>query len=67
MKKHQDLVSHTIRFPSKLHRKLSESASSHLPPRSFNSEILTRLFNSFKHTDLSVRLAKLEQNFGQQK
>ena len=41
-------VSINLRLPADLHKKLVEAGASNSPPSSLNSEILSRLFESFE-------------------
>jgi DNA repair ATPase RecN len=54
-------VSINLRLPADLHQKLAEAAASGAPPNSLNSEILSRLFDSFEAEE---RLSGLETQLG---
>ena len=54
-------VSINLRLPADLHKELVEAAASSSPANSLNSEILSRLFESFEDVaELETRLSNLE-------
>ena len=57
-------ISINLRLPVDLHKKLVEAAASSSPTNSLNSEILSRLFESFELAGLEARIEKLEQKMG---
>ena len=64
-KRAKTVVSINLRLPADLHRKLVEEAASRSPVSSLNSEILSRLFESFARpglTQLEKKLDEMEAN-----
>ena len=54
-------ISINLRLPADLHKQLVEAAASSSPANSLNSEILSRLFDSFEDVaELETRLSNLE-------
>ena len=47
-------VSINLRLPADLHKKLVETGASNAPPNSLNSEILSRLFESFERPTVAA-------------
>ncbi len=60
MPKQAKTVSINLRLPFDLHKKLVEAAGDASPPKSLNSEILSRLFASFDGAT-EVQLQELEE------
>jgi hypothetical protein len=58
MTKQAKTVSINLRLPADLHKKLVEAAADTSPPKSLNSEILARLFESF---DRATEAQELEE------
>jgi hypothetical protein len=48
MSKPDTIVPVTIRFPANLHKMLTEAASGNSPRTPFNTEVVRRLYDSFK-------------------
>jgi hypothetical protein len=48
MSKPETIVPVTVRFPSNLHKMLVEAASGNSPRTPFNTEVVRRLYDSFK-------------------
>jgi Arc-like DNA binding domain len=57
-------VSINLRLPADLHKQLAEAAASSSPAKSLNSEILSRLIDSFEAEErlsgLEARISKIE-------
>jgi hypothetical protein len=60
-KRDKAVVSINLRLPADLHRKLVEEAASRSPVTSLNSEILSRLFESFARPGLTQLEKKLDE------
>jgi Arc-like DNA binding domain len=60
MMKRAKTVSINLRLPADLHKKLVEAAADTSPPKSLNSEILARLFESFDRAT-EAQFQKLEE------
>jgi hypothetical protein len=54
MTKKSRTVNINLRLPADLHKKLVEAGASSSPPTSLNSEILSRLFESFERPSVAV-------------
>ena len=54
MVKRAKTVSINLRLPADLHKKLVEAGASNSPPSSLNSEILSRLFESFERPTVAA-------------
>ena len=54
MMKRAKTVNINLRLPADLHKKLVEAATSNSPPTSLNSEVLSRLFESFERPTVAA-------------